>query len=132
MYYEVAGLSASGVASATFWSSRTRPLGLACSRQPRIRVRGGSDGGTERAPSAPESTASHRSPGSISPSGSATLSRVHTLQLLPNEAERQFNNDIQSVTHDAGNWDFTCTICPIIFGTMTGEWPKPCLFVLPA
>lgn len=124
MYYEAAGMSASSIASATFWVDQyttawTRVF--TANANPRTWWKWWCNGeGTFR------SGVDGLSPQPwvhFAERFRYAITGFTHYNYYPNEAEWQFNNDIQGVTHDTGNWYFTRTIYPVI-GTKKGVVAK--------
>lgn len=124
MYYEAAGMSASTTASATFWVDQyttawTRVFTATAGPRSWWRwwwaVEGTFRSGVDGLAPEPWVHFAERY-------RSAITGFTH-YNYFPNEAEWQFNNDIQGVTHDASNWYFTRTIYPVI-GTKKGVIAK--------
>ena len=124
MYYEAAGMSASGIASATFWVDQYTTAWarvFTATANPRTWWKWWWDGeGTFR--SGVDGLAPEPWVHFAERFRYAITGYTH-YNYYPNAAEWQFNNDIQGVTHDANNWYFTRTIYPVI-GTKKGVVAK--------
>jgi len=124
MYYEAAGMSASSIASATFWVDQYTTSWVrvfTANANPRTwwkwswAVEGTFRSGVDGLAPQPWVHFAERFRHAIT-------GFTH-YNYFPYAAEWQFNNDIQGVTHDASNWYFTRTIYPII-GTKKGVVAK--------
>lgn len=124
MYYEAAGMSASSVASATFWVDQYTTSWLrvfTTNVNPRTWWRWSiNNEGTFR--SGVDGLSPEPWVHFVERFRHAITGYTH-YNYYPNGAEWQFNNDIQGVTHDASNWYFTRTIYPVI-GTKKGVVAK--------
>jgi hypothetical protein len=112
MYYEAAGMSASSVASADFWVEQWQSSGwvriFSQVAGPRTWWKWWFNGeGTFR------SGVDGRSPEPWVHFAERVRFAITTFEsagIYPDDVEWQFNNDIQGITHDDGNWFFTRTV----------------------
>lgn len=125
MYYDAAGIAASSIAGATFW------VDMYTTGWNRIFTRELPPGGWGRW-SMNEEGAFRSGVDGREPERRVHFAEQFRLAITyfehhgyhPDEAEWQFNNDIQGVTHDDGNWYFTRTIYTLLGNPKRGAVAK--------